>query len=770
MKINRFLKTDKSVPQNLILSVTVGISATLLFWIQPLFSKMVLPRLGGTSSVWNTCLFFYQAVLFFGYLYAFLLHRNLSLTGQTRLHRILLLISILFLPVIIPEDWRVLTIENPIPELLLLLFYVLGLPFFLLSATAPLLQQWLSRTDHPDARDPYFLYSASNMGSLGILFLFPFLLEPFLSISTQSRLWAAGYVLFIAFLWIATSILRNRKPVEQQEADYSTLQIIPDSTPAQRLHWLILSLVPCSYLYGVTQYISTEIAVVPIFWILPLALYLLTFVLVFARRTFLPHRLMLRMQPFLILPVVLSFIWNPAELFWLVYPLHLLAFFVTAMVCHGELVRRRPHPQHLSEFYLWLSLGGVLGGACNALIAPSLFNMLWEYPLIIIAACCLRPLLQQENPLRERMYDLLYPAIIALLLPGVVFYLEHSGGSTGDLLARAVVLGVCGLALLFRKRPLRFGFTIGVLVILGILHLSGERNMIYQERSFYGMHRVETENEGMYHLLIHGSTTHGVQNRQPGMEGEPLAYFSRRGPLGELMQELYPAEQRKRMAVVGLGAGAISCYAHAGDVIHFYEIDPVVCEIASNPELFSYLRHCPAELAIIPGDARISLYQQETEAYDVIIQDAFSSDAIPVHLLTMEAMQTYLSRLKPEGILLFNITNRYVDMKPVLAALARHLNLAGLHKSDTALVSELYARKIFPSEWIVLSPDEEKIQVLQTKYGWDTLSAHPDAPVWTDDYSNILSCIKLGSNLSDYSAAAGGSAAGGSVNRHSATP
>ena len=276
MKINRFLKTDKSVPQNLILSVTVGISATLLFWIQPLFSKMVLPRLGN-SSVWNTCLFFYQAVLFFGYLYAFLLHRNLSLTGQTRLHRILLLISILFLPVIIPEDWRVLTIENPIPELLLLLFYVLGLPFFLLSATAPLLQQWLSRTDHPDARDPYFLYSASNMGSLGILFLFPFLLEPFLSISTQSRLWAAGYVLFIAFLWIATSILRNRKPVEQQEADYSTLQIIPDSTPAQRLHWLILSLVPCSYLYGVTQYISTEIAVVPSSDT-PSALYLLTFV------------------------------------------------------------------------------------------------------------------------------------------------------------------------------------------------------------------------------------------------------------------------------------------------------------------------------------------------------------------------------------------------------------------------------------------------------------------------------------------------------------
>lgn len=733
----------------LLYALTIFVSATLLFLVQPMVGKMLLPLLGGTPAVWNTCMVFFQAVLLAGYSYAHASTSWLGVRRQAVVQLLLLPAPFLVLPLHIGADGLAVG-GAPALTVLLVLSLSVGLPFFVLSTSAPVLQKWFADSGHPSARDPYFLYGASNLGSMLALLSYPLLVEPNLSLRgaenssiSQTHLWMLGYgVLCVLYLCCAVALWRSAG-TPAQEAAQATPE--PAVTGQRRLRWVLLAFVPSSLLLGSTTYLTTDVAAIPLLWVVPLAVYLLSFILVFGRMPAGAQRLFVRLQPFVILAALLVTIAGLLVWFWVGILLHLTLLFVVSMACHGEMARDRPGTGRLTEFYLLMSLGGVLGGAFNGLLAPVLFPTLLEYQLVMVLACLLAP------PLDGAADAGPVPPLKLIGVPLLLFVLCLQVFQFSGAPALAVALVVCCVYL---RQPVRFGLCVGAVVLAGLLIGLTQKNLTHQ-RSFFGALRVrltdQWEGQPAPHplrVLEHGTTRHGLQwvSDDPALRGEPLAYYHRQGPLGQVFAAVAGRDAGWRIGVVGLGAGAIAAYGKPGQTITFYEIDDLICRIAFDPAAFTYLRDATARGVkgmatiedVVLGDARLTLEQAnrtQEPLFNMLVVDAFSSDAIPMHLITRQALDVYLERLAADGLLVMHFSNRYLKLEPAIANLVRDRNrrvgdglMVQIRKDEDATVVGK-----FPSIWVVIAR-----QPLALGAGWRTAEPAEDVGVWTDDFSNLL--------------------------------
>ena len=766
-------------PRTLILvlyALTLFTSATLLFVVQPMVGKMVLPLLGGTPAVWSTCMVFFQAALLAGYAYA---HASITWLGprrQARWHAVVLVLPLAVLPFSVDATlFRSSGDSSPVLTVLVLLTITVGLPFFVVSATAPLLQRWFTHTGHPAAHDPYFLYAASNLGSMLALLAYPALIEPRLPLRAsawmaQTQLWRIGYVLLAILIIACGFTLRRHAGSEPEAAPTGPPERL---TRARRLSWIGLAFVPSSLLLGTTTYITTDIAAVPLLWVLPLAVYLLSFIIAFGHY---PVRLQ-RIVAGATLPVILTVLFLVVSGFrqriWISVLWHLLLLLVVAIACHGELARDRPGPGRLTEFYLLISVGGVLGGLVNALVAPAVFSSLAEYPLVMVLACLLvgrrqvmpvkttdpgwldvsyglgvgaLALLLYSDTFALRVDFTFVTRVLGITVGSVTSWLDTLEQSLNKVVVYAPPLVLCYL---WRRRPFALG--IGLLSVLLVAGFVESRNIaqIRQARSFFGVLRVTRDRqEKGYTELRHGTTLHGRQSVEGSRRGEPLSYYHRLGPMGQLFAELDRRVTLRRIAVIGLGTGTLAAYAQPGDSMDFYEIDRLVRTIALDPAYFTYLQDARtrgATVRIELGDARVRLenvrHERPSERYDLLIVDAFSSDAVPVHLLTRQALQLYLEMLAPRGLLALHLSNRYLDLERVAANLAEDAGLEGrLIQHDDAPETEGATR----STWAVLTRRADALGALAQDDRWTAtkLEGDPKVGVWTDDFHNLLAVIR----------------------------
>jgi spermidine synthase len=744
-------------------SFTLFFSALLLFLVEPLVGKMILPLLGGTPAVWNTCLVFFQAMLLLGYLYAHVTSKWLSLGRQVVLHVLVLGLPLVVLPIDIASWGAPPADSNPVPWLLLVLTCTVGPAFFMVSASAPILQRWFAGSGHAAARDPYFLYAASNLGSMIALLGYPALVEPRLPLGEQSWIWLLGYAVLALLvagcgLWAIVGMRQSTSsdfhptvnPEASRPLESAEIQKVQVLTWGRRMRWLALSAVPSSLLLGFTNYLTTDIAAIPLLWVVPLAIYLLTFILVFARKPLLPHWLVVRIMPLGVLTLLLVLLAQAVDPFWLILSAHLVGFFLTAMLRHGELAADRPDPMHLTEFYLLMSVGGVLGGLFNALAAPLLFDSILEYPLMLVAACFLVPRESGEGE-RFRARALLAPLALAAggllaLLALDAFGKETLARGLGGSFAIKVLLGILAVCCFpFCRSPLRFGLAVSALFLVGLISSQRTDNVLYATRSFFGVHRVIADDG--FHKLVHGNTSHGMQNvsAEAPRHLTPLSYYHPTGPLGQVFAELKARGQQPPIAIVGLGSGSIASYLERGQSLTYYEIDPSVVRIAQTPDYFTFLAGSKGKIDIVLGDGRLTLAHAPDQAYGLIVVDAFSSDAIPLHLITREAVQLYLSKLAPGGVLAFHISNRYLNLEPVLGDLAGAAGVECLGQIQSVDPNSEDGRAgKSGAHYVVLSKSQDFVKGLALRdTRWRSVAPRPAVRLWTDDFSNILSVLKL---------------------------
>ncbi|HKW91250.1 MAG TPA: fused MFS/spermidine synthase [Methylomirabilota bacterium] len=765
----------------LLYAVTLFVGATLLFAMQPMVGKMILPLLGGTPAVWSTCMVFFQAALLGGYAYAHLTSARLRLSRQVVLHLIVLALPFLVLPLGVNPRLLRGGEANPVLDVLTLLSASVGLPFLVVSATAPLLQRWFTHIGHPAARDPYFLYAASNLGSMLALLGYPTLVEPRLHLhgagwATQVRLWGVGYAVLVGLTGLCALALWWKPAIGPEAADAAPA---PDATVeaqpswGRRLWWIALAFVPSSLLLGVTTYITTDLAAVPLLWVLPLAIYLLTFILAFGRWPRLFHRAIVAAAPPTVLVVIFLMVSALPERIWVTVLWHLILLFVIALACHGTLALDRPAPRDLTEFYLLISVGGVLGGLFNALVAPLVFSSLIEYPLMMVLACVL--LGARRAPRLGlgpgAVGGLLVVAAVAALtlilysesitlkvdLSFLARVLDWSSDLVGrwldptERIANKLLIYGPPLALawlLLRRRPLHLGVALAAVLLISSFVDARNSDQIRQSRSFFGVLRISRDRDPKgYTELRHGTTLHGRQSLEPERRLEPLSYYQKNGPIGQLFTELDRRPGAVSMAVIGLGTGTLAAYARPADRVTFYEIDRLVRDIAFDPAYFTYAtdaRQRGATVRLELGDARIRLEavrrERPEERYDVILVDAFTSDAIPVHLLTREALRLYFGMLAPRGVLALHISNRYLRLEPVVANLAEDGHYACLlQNGDTGNI-----RGGVEATWVVLARRREDFGDLASDPRWTETRLELEARVgtWTDDFHNLISVFK----------------------------
>jgi hypothetical protein len=713
-----------------VFTASVFTSAFLLFLVQPLFGRMVLPRLGGSPAVWNACMLFFQAALLGGYLYAHLSSRVLRPRAQAGLHLALMAVAAIALPIAL-GDREPPPGGGPVAWLLLTMAATVGPPFVVLAGTGPLLQRWFSFTGHRHASDPYPLYAASNLGSALALFAYPVLVEPRLRLADQSMAWSAGYL--VLGVLILLSILRVRPGAVAAVAE------VDDAAPVtgeHRIGWVALAFVPSSMLLGATAYLTTDLVPIPLLWVLPLGLYLFSFTLAFARRPLIPHGWMLLAQPSLLCVTALMLLEGLVRRPTLGIALHLLALFVTAMVCHGELARRRPAVRHLTEFYLWIAVGGVMGGIFNVIVAPQIFPRLWEYPMIVVLAALARPW-PQRQPRSRHLLPVASAVVVSIALLWATS--QESGVSTWKTIAiSAVAINVATIGL--SEFPLWLALTLATVLGARTSTVLDRDGSILATRSFFGAYRVSeiTVSSGTYHTLTHGSTLHGAQSLDPEQRREPLTYYLREGPLGQVFASMHAPASRRRVAFVGLGTGTAAAYGSGGDQWTYYEIDPGIERIARDTAYFTYLADTRADLRVVLGDARLSMRSAPAAGYDLIALDAFTSDAVPTHLLTLEALDLYLSKLAPHGLITYHVSNRYLDLEAVVYSLARERGLHAWVGNGPRRRPRRYDQY---STWVVLARDSADLGMLVSDARWKRLAPERPAPVWTDDYSSVLSVM-----------------------------
>jgi hypothetical protein len=743
-------------------SFTILLGAALLFLVQPMVAKMVLPRLGGSASVWVACMLFFQALLLAGYAYADALTRRLRPRVQLVVHVAVLALAALALPAHLPPGWEGPGTHPPALWLLALLARTIGFPFFVVATTGPLLQAWFARSGHRQATDPYFLYAASNLGSLAGLLAYPFLLEPLLPLArgglrSQSGLWAAGYAIYGVGVLACGFLVRHAagpSPVPVETG--------PPPTLRQRLQWMLLAFVPSSVLLGATQSMGSEVAPVPLLWVLPLTAYLLSFVLAFRPRRRVPEAFW-RAALVVSAAVTVGFLWGEDQGFqWgesqptllSLVSMHLATVFTAGRVLHGRLAALRPRTAHLTTFYLWIALGGVLGGVMNALLAPRVFDSIVEYPLALALACLLAAGRPSADSRTARLLDLVLPVALAAAVAVVqAGWMELPWPELATFGGVVVALGLMG------TRPRRVALALLLVTTLSQALLDRHLDVLFRERTFFGVYRVESVS-GRHlqavdlsgrpvqlevpavHVLLHGVTRHGSQAQGPRAD-MPTGYYHPSSPIARIFRVL-EGQGAKDFGVVGLGTGTLALYASPRGRMIYYEIDPAVVAIARNPRLFTFLQHAAGPVDVRVADGRLGVAALPDRALDLLVLDAFSSDAIPVHLLTREAFALYEQKLRPGAVIAVHISNAYLDLAPVLAALAEEEGLHGMYCEDHVWDVQQKAEWKEPSTWIVLSRDPGKIQSIRGNLTWDDLALyrHDDPALrWTDDRSDLLRAI-----------------------------
>ena len=731
-------------------SLTLLLSAVLLFSVQPMFSKMVLPLLGGTPNVWNTSMLFFQVVLLAGYAYAHGTTRFLNVRLQGVLHLILLGIFAVVLPLGIPDGTRPPTTGNPSFWQLGLMAMSVGGPFFILAASAPMLQRWFAATKHKDADNPYFLYGASNLGSMSALLAYPFIIEPVLTLDGQSLSWSYGYgVLAILFAISYFSVFKGAASAQKSAAkkDEKLDEVI---TWPRRLRWILLAFIPSSMMLGVTTYITTDIASAPLLWILPLALYVGTFIVVFSRKEIVDKNLVSIVFLILVSVMFLSFSgWASSPLITIGF--HLSIFLSAALLCHKELADARPSARYLTEFYLLMSFGGALGGFFNAIIAPNVFVHAIEYPLMIALTFFVRMSSDDsynlkslstyfkdifENKTFTKFLDGSSLNVLVILFCAITVFVV--GKSVTAIILNFVIF-ICLINLITTRWAA--AFCASLLLFLfppGHAWELKSAEILHESRNFFGILRVVDDFSLNERFLLHGTTNHGTQSLNPSYNLEPLSYYSHNSPIRGIYNLIEDNPLPQKVAIAGLGIGVTACFQKDGREYDFFEIDPDVVRIAENREFFTFLSDCGSPYEITLGDARLTLAEETDGKYDMILLDAFSSDSIPIHLITREAIVMYLKKLKNnDGILVFNVTNRHVDLEPLLHATAKELGIYSYGHATTGGKLDGTDIAYYPAHFVALTPNSNHGEFLKIQ-GWGDTWERQRIRVWTDQYSDLV--------------------------------
>ena len=683
------------MPFMILYACTIFVSAFLLFLIQPIIAKQILPWFGGSAAVWTTCLVFFQCALLAGYLYSDLTTRKLGAKRQAMLHLILTLIAIALLPIIPEVAWKPQGDEQPSLRILLLLTATIGLPYFLLATTSPLVQAWFARS-YPNA-SPYRLFALSSLASMLALIGYPFIFEPLISTRQQALGWSVGFGLFAALIaasaWFG---LRSSTAVDADFARENVSTKLNDIAAApvmrQKLIWIGLSAMGSVLLLAVSNHLTQNISSIPLLWIAPLVLYLITFILCFDGKNW--------YQPTLWIPLlgaaIITMAWTLADkdmhfmLYWQI-GLFLAGLFIACMFCHGELVARKPHPAHLTTFYLMVSVGGALGSLLVGVVAPLTLPAYYELEIAIV--------------------------LLAVMATASIWKRIHIG-----------FVGIGALVSLF--------------AVAAAIYTVKEFNdgVVVMTRNFYGTLRVKEYNppdvENRKRSLVHGAILHGEQYLDPPYNRSATTYYKAKSGIGRilLLKEKLNPDWPRKVGIIGLGTGTIAAYGNKGDVFRFYDINPQVVTIANRD--FTYLKDTEAKIEISLGDARLNLEREPVQFFDVLAVDAFSSDSIPVHLITMEAVEIYLKHMKPDGVIAYHVSNRFLDLKPVVQMIAEKHGLA------VGWVRDTYDDGSTTSDWVLLTKAKNlllKPDILEATY---IIPPEPGWRLWTDDFNNLVQVMK----------------------------
>jgi len=719
-----------------VFTAAVFLSALLLFAVQPMFARMVLPRLGGSPSVWSVAMVFFQSLLLIGYAYAHLLMQMRQRLLAVTIHIGVLAAAAFMLPLSITEALGTPPASGTALWLFALFAVSIGLPFFALAANNPLLQAWFVRTGHCDGSDPYFLYAASNVGSFLALLSYPLVLEPALTLRTQGQLWTGGFAL-LAMLITGCAVLLLRSPPDADVARQTDAEVTRPSWPTIG-RWIFVSTIPSGLLVAVTAHISTDLTSAPLLWVMPLSLYLLTWVLAFQRRPAFSNEFLWRLQPFAVAWVVaLLYLGNRIP----VLPSlagHLLGFFIIAMACHSELARRRPSPLHLTSFYVSLSFGGMVGGLFAGLVAPYIFSWIAEYPILLVLAALCRPL--KKSGRYETRFWILAAACAAMLITPT--YVESFLTKTILQALDIVVLGLAAVSLVLMQdaRKSAAAVLLALFVMRAYPISANHRETV---RSFFGVSQIYEAAGGRFRILEHGSTIHGAQQLtgDGGTEvhGRPklLTYYYDGSPISSAIDAVRARKVTPmRVAVIGLGAGSLACRIARNETWRFFEIDPAVVNIARDPRRFSFISTCAPDLPIVLGDARLTIVNEPSGFYDLIIVDAYSGDAIPVHLATREAMAIYKSKLAQDGAIIMHISNRYLELKSVAVGIAAANGMQTWVWNEPHRGTDV-AKYIYPSEVTISAEKPGYVGAVAQSANWTLTAPDPNLHTWTDDYSNI---------------------------------
>ncbi|MEM7773974.1 MAG: fused MFS/spermidine synthase [Pseudomonadota bacterium] len=735
------------------------VSATLLFSIQPMFSRMILPVLGGSPSVWAVAMCFFQAALLAGYCYAHVLNHFASPRAAFAIHLTVLALAATTLPFGLPVWADSPPAGNPYLWLVWLLTVGVGVPFFAVSANAPLLQAWFARSSHPHAHDPYFLYGASNLGSLAGLLAYPVIIEPLLGLDMQRQIWSVGYLALIGtigccgFLMLAAGTpARAGAQSERGQPDVGNLAL-PAVSSGEAARWIGLSFVPSALLVAFTTHITTDVASAPLLWVVPLATFLGTFVVVFREQSLIPDIVCQRLQPLLVAASLILIALQGLSNGLVHGVVGYATFVVTVLVCHRALYLTRPSADRLTVFYLLMSFGGVLGGIFAALVAPQLFTSVIEYPVLMLAGLLAHRgwVSAWRDPEGRSQIVSLVPLAALVFACGVGSAALGSVQATASFAAPLWLIAIFGGTLsiaVFGVRG-RVSPMVGVAIaLIGAFTLGGApRGELYAERSFFGVSRVIEKDDGQLRLYAHGSTIHGLERvrDETGATGPfPTAsYYHPKAPMvqGLVAARAHHADDGRalRIAVIGQGTGSMACHTQPGENLTFFEIDPVVDRISRNPNYFSFIARCAPQAVTKIGDARVVLEKDRSAQFDYLLVDAFSSDAIPVHLLTREALELYVSRVRRNGLVALHVSNRHLDLERVVVATARTipgLHLVHLFDSDSTKLP----RDGKMSRVVFLSRSEQLINSLRALDIAEPVKADGIAP-WTDDYADLFSAI-----------------------------
>ncbi len=731
-------------------ALAIFTSAALVFMVEPMIAKLVLPKLGGSPAVWNTSMVFFQLALLGGYDYAHLIQRVQSLKSQVLIHLGLLLVGALALPLRVNGLLGDPPTGAPIPWLLAELALSIGAPFAVLSATAPLLQAWYARVraGEPDAKNPYVLYAASNLGSFVALLAYPIAVEPLLRLTTQRALWTGGYFVFIAVIAVLGFVAWGARQEDRSPPLAATAPI----SWRERGLWVLLAAAPASLMLGVTLHLSVDIASAPFLWVIPLALYLLTFVLAFQNRPLIPLKYTLVIQAALAAVCVATLPFT--TLSWpLMFAINMSAFFFTALMCHQTLAGRRPPADRLTEFYLWLAVGGVIGGVFNALVAPLIFSTVREYPLVLVAAALARPWIR----VKPRAYDWVWLAV-TLVFAGICwtlyavirsdtsfYYLLLKWLSEDPVLVAYWLLGFGAFAaFMVRGRAIFFTAALAGLLV-GAQNVAGRYDWMHSERSFFGVLRAAHYRDDSYNadtiMLLNGTTLHGAETKAWKWMCHPMLYYSQATPIGQAVEGIEKRGPGREIAVVGLGTGAVAAYKRTSDTLTYFEIDPKVLHFAFDPTYFAYTTKCAqgGPPLVVMGDARLSLAKQPANKYDLLIVDAFSSDSVPTHLLTEEALRGYLRVIKPDGVVLLHLSNRNLEIDSSAAATVRAIGAPVLAQNYMEDPKKPFAWEA-STDAVIFAHSPQALADFAADKRWAPPPVTKVRP-WTDDYTNLIGAL-----------------------------